>query len=88
MSAACLALRFCADSERGGAGASAHDVASFPRKGVQKRGERCDERLPLASAHLCNGTLMEHRATDELDAVVAHPEGPAGSLADSSECLG
>jgi hypothetical protein len=63
------------------------DVHALAREGVQVGGERRDEGLALAGAHLGDLALMQRDAADQLDVEVAHPERAAGRLAHEREGL-
>jgi len=64
------------------------DVHAAAGEGVEDRSERRHERLAFARPHLGDPALVEHRATDELDVEVAHPEGPFHGFARHREDLG
>ena len=53
------------------------DVDAAAREGVQRDGERRDERLALAGPHLGDLPLVEDHAAHELDVVVALPDARA-----------
>jgi hypothetical protein len=64
------------------------DVNAPPDHGVERSGERRDERLPLAGLHLGDLSLVEHEAAHQLDVELAHPEGSLHRLATHGEDLG
>jgi len=47
-------------------------VHTFAGEGVEEDGQRGDERLTLASGHLCDLAFVEHDAAEELHVVVDH----------------
>ena len=64
------------------------DVDALAGDRVQDRGERRDEGLALAGAHLGDLALVEDDRADELLVEVAHPEGPLHRLAGHREHVG
>ena len=64
------------------------DVDAAAGERVEHGGERRDEGLAFAGAHLRDPALVEHDAADELDVEVAHPERPLHGLAAHGEDLG
>ncbi len=62
------------------------DAAAGQR--IEDRGQRGDQGLALAGAHLRDLALVEDGATDELDVEVAHPERPLHRLAGHREDFG
>ena len=65
-----------------------HDMNAPPGHRVECRGERRQERLALAGLHLGDLSLVEDDATEELNIVLAHPEGPKHRLAAHREDIG
>ena len=63
------------------------DVDAAARHRVEHGGERRDQRLALAGAHLRDATLVEDDAADELDVEVAHAERSLHGLAGHREDL-
>ena len=64
------------------------DVDALALERVQVAGQRGDERLALAGAHLGDAALVQDHAADELHVVVAHPEHALARLAADGEGLG
>ena len=65
-----------------------HDVHAVPVQGVQVGGQRGDQGLTLAGAHLRDMTLVQRNAADDLNVEVAHIEGAPGGLTHRGEGLG
>ncbi len=63
-------------------------VHTLAGQGVQVRGERADEGLALAGAHLGDIPVVQGRATHDLDVVVTLAESALGRLANGRERLG
>ena len=64
------------------------DDVHAARERVQVRGQRRDERLALARAHLGDPAAVQHDAADQLHVVVALAERALGGLAHGGERLG
>ena len=62
-------------------------VDALARERVEIDGQRRDERLALARAHLRDASVMQAHAADELHVEVAHAEHAARALAHDSERL-
>ena len=58
------------------------------RQRVEVGGQRGDQRLALAGAHLGDLAVVQHHAADELDVEVAHAVHPLASLAHHGEGFG
>ena len=63
------------------------DVDAAAGERVEVRGQRRDQRLAFAGAHLGDAALVEDHAADELHVVVALADHPARGLADEGEGL-
>ena len=61
------------------------DVDALAGQGVEVGGQRRDQGLALAGAHLGDLAVVEHHPADELDVEVAHVERPLRRLADDGE---
>src|ERR1019366_7375251 len=55
---------------------------------VEDRGQRPDEGLALAGAHLRDLAMMEDDPADQLDVEMAHPQGPLHGLTGHREDFG
>ena len=64
------------------------DVRALAGQRVQVRGQRRDERLALAGAHLGDLALVQDHAADQLHVEVTQPQRAARGLADDGERLG
>ena len=64
------------------------DVGAAAGEAVEHRGERRDEGLALAGAHLGDPALVERDGAHQLDVVLAHAHGPLHGLAAGGEHLG
>ena len=64
------------------------DVDALALERVQVAGERRDEGLALAGAHLGDAPVVQDHAADELHVVVAHLEGALARFAADGEGLG
>ena len=63
------------------------DVHAAPGHGVERGGERRDERLALAGLHLGDLALVQHDAADQLDVEMAHAQLAPADLAGRGEDL-
>ena len=61
------------------------DMHALAGERVEIDGERGDERLAFAGAHLGDGALVQHHAADELHVEMALAERALGRLADGGE---
>ena len=64
------------------------DVRALAGQRVQVGGQRRDERLAFAGAHLRDLAVVQDHAADQLHVEVAQPERAARGLADHGERLG
>ncbi len=64
------------------------DVGALAGQRVEVRGQRGDQRLALAGAHLGDLALVQHHAADELHVEVSQAEHAARGLAHHRERLG
>ena len=64
------------------------DVRALARERVQVGGERRDQGLALAGAHLRDLAVMQDHAADQLHVEVSQPQRAPRGLADHRECLG
>ncbi len=63
------------------------DVDALAFEGVEVAGQRGDEGLALAGAHLGDGPAVQDHSADELHVVVAHLERALPALAADGECF-
>jgi len=61
------------------------DVDAFALQRVEEGRKGGDQGLPFAGLHLGDRAVMDRRAADELDVVMALLDGPLGRLADEGE---
>ncbi len=64
------------------------DVHALALERIQVRGQRGDQRLALAGAHLRDLALVQRDAADQLHVEVPHPQHPLRGLAHHRESLG
>jgi hypothetical protein len=63
------------------------DVHALAGQRVEVGGERGDQRLAFAGAHLGDLALVEHRAADQLHVEVTHAQRALARLADNGKGL-
>ena len=64
------------------------DVHALAGERVQEDGQRGDQGLALAGAHLGDLAVVQHHAADELHVEGPHADGTARRFAGGGECLG
>ena len=64
------------------------DMNAFAREGVEVRGQRGDERLAFAGAHLGDLPVVQYHAAQQLHVEVPHAQCALAGFARNRERLG